>query len=504
MKIKNRFYNSLYWKVGLTFLVILILLSTVYLYISVFTAEMYFQEANQRLNAEIAPHIAAENQCFIDGKANEDILKSVFHDVMVINPSIEVYLLDTDGKILTYFAPHKTLELNHIHLEPVKEFIKTGGEEFVMGADPKNPQAEKVFSAAPVFEDGKLMGYIYVILASEEYESTMQFLFGSYILRLGLRSMSITLAAAVIITLIALGFIMGNIKRILKVVRDFKNGNLSARIKKKRKDELGEFADSFNEMADTIVQNMEDLKTMDNLRRELVANVSHDLRTPLATMQGYLETILIKADSLSEEEKKKYLQTIFKSTERLRKLVDELFELSKLEAREKKPNQEAFSIAELVQDVHQKNLILAEAKNISLKTKFLYDLPMAFADIGMMERVLQNLLENAIKFTPENGEIEIRLNKENDKIVVSIIDSGEGIVDAELPHIFDRYNRSSRTGVKNNEGLGLGLAIVKKILEVHNIDIRVDSGEGKGTTFSFNIPVYKFPEIIKVKKEMIK
>ena len=495
MKKRNKFFNSLYWKIGVTFLAILILISAVYLYISMFTAEMYFCEVNQRLNAEIAPHIASENQAFIDGKANEQILKNVFHDVMIINPSIEVYLLDTNGKILTFYAPDKTIKLDHIPLSNVKKFIATGGKEFIMGVDPKNPDAEKVFSAAPVYEKGKLMGYIYVILASEEYESTMHFLFGSYILRLGLRSMGITLAAAVLITLIALGFIVGNIKKIASVVRDFKNGNISARIKKKRKDELGEFADTFNEMADTIVQNMEDLKTMDNLRRELVANVSHDLRTPLATMQGYLETILIKANSLSEDEKTKYLQTIFKSTERLRKLVDELFELSKLEAREKKPKPEAFSIAELLQDVHQKNLILAEAKKIELKTSFSYDLPLAYADIGMMERVLQNLIDNAIKFTPEGGTIDIQLKKENDDIIISIRDSGEGIVDSELAHIFDRYNRSKRT--ESNDGLGLGLAIVKKILEVHNIEINVESKKNIGTTFSFRVPVYKKSSVSK-------
>jgi len=491
MKKKNKFFNSIYWKIGITFLLILIILSAVYLYISMFTAEMYFQEANQKLNADIAPHIAAENQCFINGKANEQILKNVFHDVMIINPSIEVYLLDTEGNILTFYAPNKTIKTKNVPLEYVKEFIETNGEEFVLGVDPKKPEVEKVFSAAPVFEDKKLMGYIYVILASEEYESNMQFLFGSYILRLGLRSMSITLAAAVLITLISLSFIMGNIKNIAGVVRNFKNGNLSARIKKKRNDELGEFADSFNEMADTIVQNIEDLKTMDNLRRELVANVSHDLRTPLATIQGYLETILIKADSLSEEEKKNYLQTIFKSTERLRKLVEELFELSKLEAREKNPSPEAFSIAELVQDVHQKNLIIAEAKKIELKTKFPFDLPIAYADIGMIEKVIQNLIDNAIKFTPEGGKIEIKLAKINDHIEIDVKDSGEGIAESEIPHIFDRYNRSSRSGKKSNEGLGLGLAIVKKILEVNNIEINVKSKKDEGTTFSFEVPIYK-------------
>ncbi len=502
MKKRKKIFSSLYWKIGLTFLLILFVLSIVYLYISMFTAEMYFQEANQRLNAELAPHIAAENQCFINGKANEAALKNVFHDIMVMNPSVEVYLLDPSGKILTYFAPNKTIKAKVVPLKPIKEFLETKGEKFIMGTDPKNTKEEKVFSAAPVFENGQLMGYVYVILASEEFENNMQFLLGSYILRLGFRSMSITLIAAIIITLISLGFFFGNLKKITNVIREFKNGNLSARIKRKSKDELSEFADSFNEMADTIVQNIEDLKTMDNLRRELVANVSHDLRTPLATMQGYLETILMKANSLTEEEKEKYLQTIFKSTERLRKLVEELFELSKLEAREKKPKPEAFSIAELVQDVYQKNLILAEAKNIELKTTFPYDLPMAYADIGMMEKVLQNLLDNAIKFTPEGGRIILKLVKENEDITLNIQDSGEGIEDTELAHIFDRYNRSSRTVNKNNEGLGLGLAIVKKILEVHNIEIQVKSKEGEGTTFSFNIPVYKYPQNSKSKKEL--
>ena len=491
-KSKRSFFHSLYWKIGITFLAIILLLSTIYIYISVFTAEMYFQEASQRLNAAIAPHIAAENKCFIDGEPNEKILQDVFHDVMIINPAIEVYLLDKEGKIISFYPHDINLELQYIDLEHVNEFIRTKGKEFVIGVDPKNLKAEKVFSAAPAYENDVLMGYIYVILASEEFESTMQFLFDSYILRIGLRSMSITLAAAVIITLIALGFIMANIKRITSVVREFKNGNLSARIKQKRKDELGEIAETFNDMADTIVRNMEEMKTMDNLRRELVANVSHDLRTPLATIQGYLETILIKSDSLTEAEKKKYIQTIYSSAERLNKLVEELFELSKLEARETKPKPEPFSLAELVQDVKQKNLILAKAKNIELASELPHNLPMVFADIGMMDRALQNLIENAIKFTPDGGNILLKLENINDKVRMIIKDNGYGIRTEDLPYIFDRYGKGKRAGMNDNKsGLGLGLTIVKKILEIHNFHLTVESDEGKGTTFSFSIPVFK-------------
>jgi len=501
-KRKNRFFTSLFWKIGATFLVTLLILSAVYLYISVYTAEMYFQEASQKLNAEIAPHIAGDNKCFINGEANEEALKEVFHDVMIINPSIEVYLLNTEGKILTYFAPNKVIKLDYVPLGPIKEFIEVGTSTFVMGVDPKNEIVMKGFSASEVYEDSVFMGYIYVILGGEEYESATQFVFGSYMLRLGVRSMAITLIAAALISLIALAFITRNLSKIIYVIRRFKDGDLNARIKLKGGGELGEFADSFNEMADTIVSNIEEMKTMDNLRRELVANVSHDLRTPLATIQGYIETILMKADTLSDEDKKKYMQTIFGSTERLKNLVEELFELSKLEARETVPNPEAFSIAELVQDVQQKNLIIAEPKKIDLSLEFPYDLPLVFADIGMMEKVLQNLLDNAIKFTPDGGNITISLSPQKQEILLSVKDTGAGINSKDLPHIFDRYQKAERTNMHDNVGLGLGLAIVKKILEVHNILIDVKSAEGEGTVFSFKIPIYKGKPVLSKETEL--
>jgi len=420
---KPKLFSSLYWKIAAVFLFALLIISLVYLYIAAFTAEMYFQEASQRLNEEVAQHIAEENQFFVNGKANQEALKNIFHDIMVINPSIEVYLLNTEGKILSYFAPNKKVTLEYVPLEPIKEFLKWGASSFVMGVDPKNEHIEKTFSAAKVYEGPVQRGYIYVILGGEEFEDAASFVVGSYILRLGVRSMTITLIAAALFSLIALGLITKNLRRIITVVRKFKEGDLKARIKLKSKGELREFADSFNEMADTIVKNLDEIKTMDNLRRDLVANVSHDLRTPLATIQGYLETILIKKDSLSEIEKENYLKTILNSTERLKTLVSELFELSKLEARETKPKLEPFSIGEIVQDIQQKNKFIAEEKGIDLNIDFPYNLPLVYADIGMMEKVIQNLLENAIKFTSENGKVTIKQEPQGNMILVKIQDS---------------------------------------------------------------------------------
>jgi signal transduction histidine kinase len=125
---------------------------------------------------------------------------------------------------------------------------------------------------------------------------------------------------------------------------------------------------------------------------------------------------------------------------------------------------------------------------------------LVYADIGMMEKVIQNLLDNAIKFTSENGKVTIKLLPKNNDVLVEIQDTGYGISEKELPNIFDRYQRNQRSAQKENEGLGLGLAIVKRILEVHEMEINVSSTEGKGTIFSFNIPIYK--SSTKVTKEV--
>lgn len=493
---KISFFNSLRWKITTGFLGVLVLLSAVYLYISVFTAEMYFQETSQKLNSAIAQHLSDDTEFYNNGKINEVELKKVFHNAMIINPSIEIYLLDAKGEIMTYAAPEKKIKLRTIPLKPIETFLEENGANFILGPDPRHPGFEKAFSAAKVYEKNEFAGYVYVILGGEEYANATQLVFGSFILRLSLRSMIITLIASIIIGLFVLHIIMKNVNTLAKVTQEFKNGNLEARLKINNKDELGLFAESFNSMADTIVTNIEEMKTMDNLRRDLVANVSHDLRTPLASIQGYVETLMMKSKTLSVSENEKFMTIIFNSTESLKKLIDELFELSKLEAKETTPVYESFSIAELAQDIQQKNMVLAQNKNIKLEIMFDENLPLVFADIRMMERVIQNLLDNAIKFTSNGGTILVILKHIEDYIDVKIKDNGRGISSEDLPNIFERYQKGQRVENRKSKGLGLGLAIVKKILEVHNLPITVKSDYGEGTTFLFKIPIFSQKEVV--------
>lgn len=486
----RKFYTSLFWKISAIFLFILLVISAVYMYISVFTAEMYFQETRQKLDTDIAAHIAADTECFDGDSVNTRVLENVFHNVMVINPSIEVYLLDTTGSILSYYAPNKIIKLEKVPLDPIKKFIRNEDEEFLLGADPKSPDKEKAFSAAEVIEDGKFKGYIYVILAGEEYENASQLVFGSYILRLGVRSMVIALLTASVIGFISIGFITRNVSKIVTAIREFKDGNINSRIKLKGRSELTEIADSFNNMADTIVDNIDEIKKIDKLRRELVANVSHDLRTPISIIRGYVETVLIKEETLSAEERRKHLETILASSERLLKLIEELFELSKLEAKDKSPQMEYFSIDELIQDIHQKNLLLAEEKKVGIELLRSDFLPTIKADIGMIEKVLQNLIDNALKFTPENGMVKLIVRRENDNTLNVIIqDSGSGIPESDIPHLFDKYYQIKRVSNTGDSGMGLGLAIVKKIIDLHNFKIRIESEENIGTSFIISIPI---------------
>ncbi|MEJ2399365.1 MAG: ATP-binding protein, partial [Gammaproteobacteria bacterium] len=212
----------------------------------------------------------------------------------------------------------------------------------------------------------------------------------------------------------------------------------------------------------------------------------HDLRTPLASLQGYLETLALKAEQLSEEEKQRYINIAYQHSERLRKLISELFELSTLENQDARLHFEPFSMSELIQDVSQKFQLHAQEKNLVLTTHIPAQPAFVSADIGLIQRVLENLIENAIKYTPAGGQIGISLVHGNNGVATSISDTGQGIPESDLPHIFERFYRVDKH--RDEDGTGLGLAIAKRIIQLHTSSIDVASRPDSGTTFSFRLP----------------
>ncbi|MEZ4995504.1 MAG: HAMP domain-containing sensor histidine kinase [Saprospiraceae bacterium] len=493
VRLKNLFTNRLYWKISLTFLGVLILLGIAYVGVTVYTEQKYFQEANQRLYGSIAEHMVKEVKPYIDEGGNVDTshLSDIMHSMMVINPNVEVYLLDKTGRIVSYVVPEKAVKLDHVDLQPVQHFIRRGKDEVITGDDPRNPGVSKVFSAAPFYdEQGALNGYAYIILASAEQAEVTSAIYKTRLFTLGGNLFFLTLLGAFVIGVLALGYFTRRLTATIETVRRFKDGDLQARIPESTGKDLPVLSETFNEMADRIVANIEELKSVENLRRELIANVSHDLRTPLAIMQGYIETLQIKDDQLKPEERNKYLNIVLSSSQKLSRLVQQLFEYSKLEAKQIIPEKEPFFITELAHDISNKFKILADKKDITINLDMHPDLPMVFADVALVERVMQNLLDNALKYTPKGGQITIAISANDHVVEVRVTDDGPGIPEEEQAFIFERYRKAKQTAKEKVSSTGLGLAIARKIMDLHNSTISVISKPNQGATFLFALPAH--------------
>jgi predicted ATPase/signal transduction histidine kinase len=221
------------------------------------------------------------------------------------------------------------------------------------------------------------------------------------------------------------------------------------------------------------------------LRRELIANVSHDLRSPLASLRGYLDTLLIKEKSLSAAQRRAYVQIAARQAEHLQALISELFDLARLDFDGYQIDAEPLQAAELARDVLQKFQLAAEQRRLTLQLDADGEAGFVRADIGLIERALENLIENALAYTPAGGRITLAVRAQGEAVELRVSDNGIGIPAADLPHVFERFYRVDKARTRQACGSGLGLAIVKRIVELHGSQIEVHSAEDSGTTFSF-------------------
>ena len=477
-------------------LAVLLLAGAGYTGITIYLANKFYAETTQRLNADVAQHLIDEKfkdaEPFLEnGQVNKALFGDIMHDMMAVNRGIEVYLLDLEGNVeYSVVLDHSRAEENvhAVSVSPILDFIAEPGTHFILGDDPRNPNNSNIFSAARFSRNGR-EGYIYIILAGEQFVSAKDSLAQSYFLKLGAGGTFLTFLFAALMGALAIWYLTKNIRQIVFAANRFKQGDLQYRIDTKGDTDLSKVAETFNEMAETILTDMEKIKSVEKLRRELIANISHDLRTPLSIMQGYVETLQMKQRDITPEQHSEYLSLIHSSSQKLSRLISQLFEYSKLEANQVEPKKEPFLIADLLGDLNARYQLQAEKQQIHLSLEVENNTPLVFGDIGLVERALQNLIDNALKFTPEGGRVTVAVEKNNKSVALSVKDSGPGIPKNEQSVIFERY-RQAKTG-KEGSGAGLGLAIVKKIVEIHNSSVEVLSKPNEGTTFSFSLPVYQ-------------
>jgi signal transduction histidine kinase len=264
-------------------------------------------------------------------------------------------------------------------------------------------------------------------------------------------------------------------------------GDLSARAPRVSQDELGELASAFNLMADALEMAAERQQSAENARREVVAAISHDLRTPLASIRAMVEAINdgVVADA---ETIQRYLRTTQNETERLGQLIDDLFELSQLDAGALQPQLEMGSLHDLISDTLGSLEIQAEKHGVRLVASVDPGIGPARFDSRRIQRVLDNLVGNAIRHTPAGGQVELSAAAVNGDIKVTVRDTGEGIAPEEQDRIFERFYRGEKSRARDGAGAGLGLTIARGIVHAHGGRIWLESKPGQGTAFFFTLP----------------
>ncbi len=487
--------KTLYARLALWLVLLLTAIGLLYGVLSNWALHKHVQQLDQQLNQNLAQAIVADRNLVKEGRLNEAALKKTFQLYMSINPSIEIYLLGLDGRILSYSADATKIKRKKVSLEPIRAFLDMEKPYPLLGDDPRDHTRQKAFSVTPVPTWSKPEGYLYVVLRGEQYAKAEQLARNSFLLKSGLWALVISLGVGLLAGLMIFRMLTRRLHNLSQKITVFEKSGFTNEVQffepqQKSGDEIDQLAGSFDQMAHKIRSQFDAMTEQDQLRRRLIAQISHDLRTPLSSIQGYLESLHLKEGDLTTEQRRELVNVALRQGQRLSRMVEELFELAGLEARERPPQLEPCAVAELMHDVVQKHQNKAAQKQIALHIKTLEHSPLALVDISMLERVFDNLLDNALTHTPAGGRIELALASSDQQIQIEIADNGKGIPALDLPHLFEPFFQGE-AGAANPNHAGLGLAIARRIMELLQGDIAVSSAPDKGTTFTLWLPLIK-------------
>ena len=485
---------SLYQRLSLSLSFVFIAIASFFYLWSGQVSEQLRYQSQQRLHLSLAANLARDNPLLQQGVYDQDALENLFHTLMVLGPAFEFYFLDTNGDILTYSADQSLIKREKVDIQPLLSLIQNQAPLPIFGDDPRHLSRAKIFSAAPVFNGDQLQGYLYVIVAGEQYDNV----FNSTSLNHHLRMyMVLALATILFLFILLLGlfrYVTNPVRQLQQDMQTFITNEFNKdkiplnRWQKDSNNEVQQVGCMFMQMVEQIDGQINKLKQIDQDRRELLAHLSHDLRTPLASMQGYIETLSFNNETLSDAQRKEFMQTVFRNSQHLNSLIDQIFELAYLENGQVTVDQEPFNLAELLYDVFAKFSLQAKQGDIRLIIEPDQFHKLVYCDIAKLERVLTNLIENALRHSQSGGEIRLKVeDANNDTYQLSVIDTGTGIKKEEIAYIFDARYRASNAVNNNKKHNGLGLAISKQLLQLLNIDIKVESEIGKGTQFMFNL-----------------
>lgn len=351
--------------------------------------------------------------------------------------------------------------------------------------------SEPVLSVAlPIYVEDKVEGAVFVCNQLSDIINSIMEAF-KIVIFAGVIAIFISIFVSYFISM----SIVKPIKEITAISLEMSKGNFSQKAKVYSSDEIGKLAEGFNYMMVTLDKTMRDLEDernkmmkLEKLQRQFVANASHELRTPLTSVRGYIEAILDGVINDKERERN-ILRIILKETLRLHRLVNGLLDLSRIESGQIKVNIKELDIAKIISGTLTKLRLIIEDREIEAIADLPLNIPKVLGDEDLIEQVIINYLTNAVRFTPEEGRIVVKVQEDEGEVHVHVIDTGIGIPSGELSKVWERFYKVNETRQLSKEGAGLGLALVKDIIELLSGRAWAESEEGKGSTFSFGLKI---------------
>lgn len=390
-------------------------------------------------------------------------------DSVAMYQNTDAWVIDNRGMVIAETRPQTNIGKLIDGFDPTA----AGNKVYLVGTFFNMFEEETLSVLAPIIGNFNTRGYVVLHLPMSQV-TTQQ----NGILNVVYITSAIIFLLSLIILLVFTKTVYFPLKRITAGAKEYAAGNLNHTIKVDSTDEMGYLANTLNFMSD-------ELNNMENYQRSFIANVSHDFRSPLTSIKGYLEAIL--DGTIPPELYDKYLNIVIAETERLNKLTQSMLFLSSMDSKGFL-SRSNFDINRVIKDTAASFEGTCNSKNIVLELLFTSDTQMVYADLGKVQQVLYNLIDNAIKFSHPDSSIYIEVSQRYEKVFISVKDTGIGIAKDHIGKIWGRFYKSDTSRGKDKKGTGLGLAIVKDIIQAHGENIDVVSTKGVGTEFIFTLP----------------